>query len=117
MHKLTKQAINRLKESPITVGLWNGCFNRATVKAKFARYTIEIYVDVTHPELVWQCGDKKDCYLIDWRDGYQQPIPEELNELVERMKQAATMTDAYAKALSDKNRVGFLQCMHELRMT
>lgn len=116
MHKLTKQATAKLLEAPIKVDLWNGCFNRAVVKAKFARYTIDINVDVIHPELVWQCGDKKDCYIIDWRDGYTQPIPEELSELVERMKQAATMTDEEAKELSDRNRVSFLQCMHELGM-
>jgi hypothetical protein len=115
-YRLTKQAVKRFYESPITVRLWNGCFNRAVVIAKFSRHTIELSVDVTHPELVWQCGDKKEVSLVDWREGLVRKPPKELEPLVERMKQMATMSDEEAAKISTRNKQSFYDSMRELGM-
>jgi len=117
MNVLTKQAIKRLNSSPIEVRLWNGCFNKATAIAKYSgnKY-YELTVDVTHPELQWQCGNHNEVKLLLWinNNGYPCEIPEELHILVEKMKESATMQDAEARAISTENKQLFTQSMREL---
>jgi hypothetical protein len=106
MTKLTKEAIERLVAAPVEVKLWNGCYNTATVKANFARHVYELAVEVTHPLLTWQCGDKSDVSLTFWQscNGSRMSIPEELQNKIAEMRVAATMQDSEAQAISDSNR-------------
>lgn len=63
--KLTKQAIKRLNEAPIDVALWNGCFNIVTAKALYSGgKSFELRVEVTHPELEWQCLKHGSVFLV-----------------------------------------------------
>jgi hypothetical protein len=114
---LTKQAIKRLKEAETKVTLWNGCFNRAVRKIKINRYEIELRVEVTHPMLEWQCGNKNSVELVFWKSHsgrVVKDIPEELKEVVAKMKQEASMTDEEAYNISKENKEAFLQSMKEL---
>ena len=116
MHELlTKQAINRLKKAETKVILWNGCFNRAVRKIKINRYEIELRVEVTHPALEWQCGNKDSVDIVYWKLGkIVKDIPEELKDVVAKMKQEATMTDEEAYNISKENREAFEHSMREL---
>jgi hypothetical protein len=102
---MTKQATKRLLNSNLEVKLYNGCFNVVTAKVEFSRYSWELRVEVTHPTLAWQCGDKSEITLWLWQgsSGVRVEVPEELNELVEKMKKAGQMTDAAAYELSRIN--------------
>lgn len=114
---LTKQAINKLKSRPIEVRLWNSCFNKATVIAKYSgNKAYELTVEVTHPALEWQCGNHNEVSLIYWKNnnGYPCEIPEELQPLIEEMKIKATMQDDFALDLSNKNKYAFTESMKEL---
>lgn len=112
----TKQAIKRLQNSELEVRLWNGCFNVVKATAKFSKgRAYELSVEVTHPSLSWQCGDKNLVSLVHWQgySGVGVEIPEELNPLIERMKQAGTMSDELANKISSQNRAAFLEDMRE----
>ena len=95
MGNLTTEAIKRLVSAPVEVKLWNGCYNTASVKATFARYSYELTVQVTHPLLAWQCGDKNEASLFFWQscNGRQIEIPAELRH-----------NDSEAQAISDSNK-------------
>ena len=113
--KLTKNTIKKFYNTPIEVNLWNGCFNKAEVNIKNNHKTYRLEVYVTHPLLTWQCGDRKEVNLIF--DGYVHSevcIPEELNKLIVKMREAATMTDEEAAALSQGNKALFRRSMSEL---
>jgi hypothetical protein len=114
--KVTKQALTRLNASPVEVRLWNGCFNKAIAKAEFSRYTLELRVEVTHSALQWQCGNKNAIELVYWKgsEGFQLPLPKELLPLVEKLKEAATMTNEEARQLSAENASAFAQAFEEL---
>ena len=114
--KLTKQGIKKLLESEINTSLWNGCFNVSKVKAKFSKYSLELRVEVTHPLLQWQCGNKNEIKLIYWKgcNGYSLEIPDELQGLVEKMNIRATMSDEEALSKSQQNKLGFIEAMKEL---
>lgn len=114
---LTKQAIKRLKEAETKVTLWNGCFNRAVRKIKISNHEIELRVEVTHPMLQWQCGNKDSVELVFWKScsgKIIKDIPEELKDVVAKMKQEATMTDEEAYNISKENKEAFVQSMKEL---
>ena len=113
--ELTKNTVKKFYNTPIEVNLWNGCFNKAEVNIKnnHKAYRLEVYV--THPLLAWQCGDRKDVNLIF--NGYVHSgggIPEELNDLIQKMKEAATMTDAEANLFAERNKALFRQSMEEM---
>ena len=103
--QLTKQAITRLNTAPVAVQVVNGCFNIVTVIAAFSRYRVELRVEVTHPALAWQCGDRNFVELIYWKgcDGEWLELPSELEVLVERLKVAGAMSDEQARNLSGEN--------------
>ena len=109
MEKLTKQALTRLQEAPVKVKLWNGCFNTASVEAKFSRYSIELRVEATNPLLEWQCGNKNEVTLVYWKscEGQRIEIPTELNALVEKLRSAATMSNEEAAKLVRENATAF----------
>jgi hypothetical protein len=113
---MTKQALKRLLNSNLEVKLYNGCFNVVTAKAEFSRYSWELRVEVTNQALAWQCGNKSEVTLWLWQgsSGVQVDVPEELNELVEKMKKAGQMTDEAARELSRANASLFEEAMTEL---
>jgi hypothetical protein len=108
---MNSRTVKNLYAQPIKVSLWNGCFNKAVVRHN----QYELTVEVTHPLLVWQCGDHKDIMLVKWEgcNGQLMDIPESLNDLVESMKVAATMTDEEARKISEENCESFYQSMKE----
>jgi hypothetical protein len=116
---LTPQAINRLIEAPIKVSLWNGCFNRAMATAEFAKHRFELAVEVTHPLLHWQCGDKNETSLVKWKshEGMPVEIPESLNAKIALMVAAATMTKEEAEKLSARNKASYANSMDEMGFT
>lgn len=118
MIKMTKQALKRLSNSDLEVRMVNGCFNVVTAKSEFSRYSWELRVEVTNQALAWQCGNKSEVTLWLWQgsSGVGVDVPEELNELVERMKKAGQMTDEAAYELSRNNASLFEEAMTELGM-
>ena len=114
--KLTKHGIKKLLESEIDVALCNGCLNVAKTKTTFSKYSLELRVEVTHPLLQWQCGDKNETQLLYWKgyNGYPLEIPDELQGLVEKMKIRATMSDEEAFSKSQQNKLEFIEAMKEL---
>lgn len=114
--KLTKQAVARLQAAPVQVRLFNGCFNVASVTAEFARYSVELRVEVTNPLLEWQCGNKNQVELVYWQgcNGYPLEVPAELNSLVERLRSAAVMSNEEAAKLNRENSSAFAQAFQEL---
>ena len=113
--ELAKNTIKKFYDTPIEVNLWNGCFNKAEVNVTNNRrdYRLEVYV--THPLLHWQCGDKNEVNIIC--QGYvysQEQIPNELDDLIAKMRELATMDDKDADALSQENKQIFHQSMKEL---
>jgi len=118
--KLTKEAIKRLYASPVHVRLWNGCFNRAIATANFARHRFELSVEVTHPFLKWQCGNKDEVCITHWTNGgtgHHIDIPDELLDLVHTLKIKATMSDEKAMELSKGNYQAFSKSLSELGLT
>lgn len=103
--RFTKEAINRLNEAPISIRLMNGCFNRAEAVAEFSRHRYELIVDVTHPVLHWQCGDRSEVrlYLMKGNCGHQIDMPASLQVKVAEMHRAATMSDSEAREISMRN--------------
>lgn len=115
--KLTKQAIKRLNESLIDVALWNGCFNVVTAKALYSGgKSFELRVEVTHPELEWQCGMHDSVELLAWKGGRGEflEVPDELQPLIDKMKEMGKMDDSEAKKLSCENAKSFLNLLSEL---
>lgn len=114
---ITKQAINRLMSAKPTVRLVNGCFNVVEAKALYSgnkRY--ELRFEVTHPFLEWQCGNKNEVTLVLWKGccGEQIDIPEELDQLIEKMKVLGTMSDDEASKLSAENAVAITEAYREM---
>lgn len=112
---LTKNTIKKFYNTPIEVNMWNGCYNIAEVNITNNRKDYRLEVSVTHPSLHWQCGDKNEVRIIC--HGYVYPeeqIPSELGELIDKMRELATMDDKDADALSRENKQIFHQSMKEL---
>lgn len=114
--EFTKQALSRLVAAPINIRLMNGCFNRAEAVAEFSRHRFELIVDVTHPLLHWQCGDRHEVrlYLMKGNCGHQVDMPESLLGKVAEMQKAATMSDKQAREISIKNAELFMSSLAEM---
>lgn len=67
-------------------------------------------VEVTHPLLHWQCGNKNAVYLTIWRGctGTVVNVPDELHDKIIKMKAIATMEDHEALKLSNENKSLFI---------
>lgn len=114
--RFTKEALNRLNEAPISIRLMNGCFNRAEAVAEFSRHRFELIVDVTHPALHWQCGDRSEVklYLMKGNCGHRIDMPDSLQEKVAEMQKAATMSDSEAREISMRNAELFINSLTEM---
>lgn len=113
---LTAQAVKRLAAAPVEVRLFNGCFNVASVKTKFSRYEVELRVQVTNPLLEWQCGNKNAVELIYWKscEGTCLSVPTELEPLVQKLQEAAAMSEEEARRLNRENATAFLRAYQQL---
>ena len=113
---MRKNTIDKLIQSPVTVQLLNWCFNQATSVVELRSCKYELRVDVTHPLLHWQCGDKNGIELVKWVgcSGEHIVIPTELKEKIADMQKLATMTDEQARNLSAENQRAFAHAMAEL---
>lgn len=92
---LTKATIKKLYAAPIYVSLWNGNFNVASVKIHNNKKDYEIRYELSHPKLEVFSGKRDRCELIVWGNctGLHERVPEELQELVQKLKEAATMSE------------------------
>lgn len=117
--KLTKQGISKLSDALAVTKLINGCYNVVTAKTVFSKYALELKVEVTHPALVWQSGDRNRASLTYWEGykGYLMDIPKELEEKVKVMRVMGTMSDNEAAALSRENAECFLKLCDDLGFT
>ena len=97
MPSIPTRAINKLINGKIEIRLMNGCYNEAQVKVTNAGCRYELTVSVTHPELRWM-----------------SPTPDELVPLVAKMKVLATMTDSYARTLSQENAEIFNESLSQM---
>ncbi|ART57084.1 hypothetical protein CBP36_19450 (plasmid) [Acidovorax carolinensis] len=113
---ITTEAIKRLQDAPVAVRLFNGCFQVATSRVEFARHAFELTVEVTHPFLHWQCGDKKGVSLVAWKSsrGVNIEVPAELSDKLNAMKAVAMMSDGEARRLDVANRASMIHTMEEL---
>lgn len=105
--ELSKEAIRRLLAAEIEVSIMGGCYQRATARALFYHHTIELTVEVTHPLLVWQCGNRDAVLLVKREKNgrcVEIPLDKALQEKVRKMREAATMSDEHARDLSERNR-------------
>lgn len=105
--ELSKEAIRRLLAADIEVSIMGGCYQRATVRAVFYHHTFELTVDVTHPLLVWQCGNHDGVHLIKHEKNgrsVEVTVVKALQDKVAQMQQAAIMSDDIARDLSERNR-------------
>ena len=114
--RFTKEALKRLNEAPISIRLMNGCFNRAEAVAEFSRHRFELIVDVTHPVLHWQCGDRSEVklYLMKGNCGHPIEMPDSLHAKVVEMQKAATMSDSEAREISTRNADHLLNSLSEM---
>lgn len=117
--KLTKQGISRLSDALAVTRIVNGCYNVVIAKAIFSKYTLELKVEVTHPALAWQSGNRNKATLTYWEGcrGYPMGIPNELEEKVKVMRVLGTMGDNEAAALSKENAECFLKLCDDLGFT
>lgn len=115
MEKLTKQAIARLNAAPVLVRLCNRCFNKASVRATFSRYSVELNVEVTHPFLQWQRGMADKVELRYWKgcEGFPIEVPPELDPLVEKLRLAAAMPDEEARRIGKENAIAAADFVRE----
>lgn len=114
--RFTKEALNRLNEAPISIRLMNGCFNRAESVAEFSRHRFELIVDVTHPALHWQCGDRREVklYLMKGNCGHRIEMPGSLQAKITEMQKLATMSDSEAREISTRNAELFINSLAEM---
>lgn len=113
--ELTKNTIKKFYNTPIEVSMWNGCYNIAEVNITNNRKDYRLEVTIVHPLLHWQCGDKSSVRIVC--HGYVYPeaqIPNELDDLIAKMRELATMTDDEANAISQENKQIFYQGFKEL---
>lgn len=97
-NQITTEGINRLKAAVIEVTLWNGAYHVATAKAEFAKHRYELRVTVTHPYLVWACGDQKgvELWKVEGSRVLAIEMSSELAPLVLDMQAKATMSNEEA---------------------
>ena len=105
--ELSKEAIRRLLAADIEVSIMGGCYQCATARAVFYHHTIELTVEVTHPLLVWQCGNRDSVHLVKHEKNGRSvtmTLVKTLQDKVTQMRLAATMSDEMARDLSERNR-------------
>jgi hypothetical protein len=110
---ITKQAIKRLNESPISTRLVNHSYKVATVKAEFSRYSLELVVERSHPKLAFSSTENKE-YLIYWKgcSGSHIYIPTELDPLILKLEEVAIINDDEADIIRNE----WIQAMKEFNL-
>lgn len=100
---LTKRTVEKLYAAPADVQLYNGNFNKASVRITNNKVDYELVVDDTHEILRPMSIVNEPCVkFIVWGTahiGSHVPVPECLNDLVQKLTEAAKMTDEYAYQL------------------
>ena len=101
-YTLTRQAVARLCSAPVETRVINGTFKRATVVAKFSRYTLEMRFSLSNPALEWASGPINYLEFVLWKgsEGCFIPVPSELMPLVSSLRKAAEMTPKEVASLT-----------------
>lgn len=109
--KLTPHVLKKLNEQPLEVRLWNGNFNRCTVEVVVNRRTYRIDVQGTHRllEKFVMRSVIDEPVTVWYRYCKVNEIPEELNPLIEKMKEAVKMDDNYALGVYNDNVKAIMQ--------
>lgn len=106
MTALTKTTIKKLYAAEPTIKIYNGNFCRASVKIENNKRQYEIGVDLSHPFLEQYSGKIYHVEFIMWHgySGYNEVIPPELDDLVQKLRIAAIIPDEKAQELADEMR-------------
>lgn len=114
--KVTKKLIEKLEAQPIEVRVWNGWFRKAVVEVKWYGSDLRLEVSVGHPILsaLMHPSWKDESILVHWKDGYVRAIPEELQNLKQRMVEAATITDEVAKKEYAEGKIALRKSFKEM---
>lgn len=97
---LTKRTLEKLNSAPVKVQLYNGSFNRASVRVMNNKVEYELSVEDTHDILKqFSCVKEMKATFVIWHTQYSgthYPVPECLNDLVQKLHEATKMTDEEA---------------------
>lgn len=111
---LTPAVLKKLDEVPLEVTLWNGNFNKCVVDRTINRRNYRIVVKDAHP-IVQQfvmpsvVNEPIEVWYNYCKVNYQNnPVPEELLPLVDKMKAVCKMQDSQANQVY-ANMVGCIQ--------
>jgi hypothetical protein len=113
---LTKEAIKRLYNSPVEVRLVNRCYNVATAEAKFSRHRFELRVQYVPPFITWLGETQNEVSFWFYRGGCGQcvPVSSNLEPLVEKLTEAAKMSDEEEKLVVKQYVESFKRAMDEM---
>lgn len=123
------RVLKKLTEAEPKVRLINGCYNEVSVKFAHGTRGVSLEVEVTHPTLAWQCGDKKKVRFVLYNtramnggivrifdEDSAQEYPE-LFQIVSKMRKQGELSDAVAHKLSAENKKAFQEAMADLGIT
>ena len=114
---LTPAVLKKLDEVPLEVSLWNGNFNKCVVDRTINRRNYRIVVKDAHP-IVQQfvmpsvVNEPIEVWYNYCKVNYQNnPIPEELLPLIDKMKAVCKMQDSQANQVY----TNMVDCIQQFR--
>ena len=112
---LTPAVLKKLNEVPLEVSLWNGNFNKCVVERTINRrhYRIEV-VDahlLVRPFVIQSVRDEPVTFWYNHRRTPGEPIPVELQPLVDKMQKACKMQEDQAKQVY----ADMIDCVRQFR--
>lgn len=111
---LTPNVLKKLDEVPLEVSLWNGNFNKCVVDRTINRRNYRIVVKDAHPivqrfVMPSVVNEPIEVWYNYCKVNYQNnPVPEELLPLIDKMKAMCKMQDSQANQVY-ANMVGCIQ--------
>ena len=98
---LTPAVLKKLNEVPLKVSLWNGNFNKCVVERTINRRNYRIVVVDAHPLVsqfvIQSVIDEPVTFWYNHSRKIGEPIPVELQPLVDKMQQVCKMQEDQAK--------------------
>ena len=112
---LTPIVLKKLNEVPLEVSLWNGNFNRCIVERIINRRHYRIEVADAHPLVqqfvIQSVRDEPVTFWYNHRRTPGEPIPAELQPLVDKMKSVCKMQEEQAKQVY----ANMVDCIQQFR--
>ena len=98
---LTPTVLKKLNEVPLEVSLWNGNFNKCVVERTINRRHYRIVVTDAHPLVrqfvIQSVRDEPVTFWYNHRRTLGEPIPVELQPLIDKMQKVCKMQEEQAK--------------------